>query len=118
MNFDCSKANGQKCTPNAGISKFKFQTNKVHRLRLINAGAEGTQQFTIDGHNLTVIANDFVPVQPYTTNSVTLGVGQRTDVLVTGQGNPNGAYYMRSSLVCSAANQPLAVAAIYYQNGN
>lgn len=60
--------------PNAGLSKFKFQTGKTHRLRLINAGAEGIQRFTIDNHVMTVIANDFVPVQPYTTNVVTLGV--------------------------------------------
>lgn len=40
------------------------------------------QKFTIDGHNFTVIANDFVPVQPYTTSVVTLGVAQRTDIIV------------------------------------
>jgi FtsP/CotA-like multicopper oxidase with cupredoxin domain len=39
----------------------------VHRLRLINAGAEGIQHFSLDGHNMTVIANDFVPIIPYQT---------------------------------------------------
>jgi hypothetical protein len=34
---------------------------------LINAGAEGIQKFTLDGHNMTVIVNDFVPINPYTT---------------------------------------------------
>jgi hypothetical protein len=29
---------------------------------LINAGSEGIQRFSIDGHNMTVIANDFVPI--------------------------------------------------------
>jgi FtsP/CotA-like multicopper oxidase with cupredoxin domain len=65
MDFDCSTvATGDKtpCTNNAGVSKFKFTTGKTHRLRLINAGAEGIQRFSIDGHNMTVIANDFVPV--------------------------------------------------------
>ncbi|MCJ1331635.1 hypothetical protein MMC10_008326 [Thelotrema lepadinum] len=119
MNYDCSKiTNGQACTPNAGISKFEFQTNKVHRLRLINSGSEGTQQFSIDGHNMTIIANDFVPVQPYTVSSVTLGIGQRTDVLVTGKSDPSASYFMRSTLVCALANQPNAVAAIYYPNAN
>jgi FtsP/CotA-like multicopper oxidase with cupredoxin domain len=60
--------------PNAGLSKFRFQQGKTHRLRLINAGAEGIQRFSIDGHDMTVIANDFVPLQPYTTQVVTLGV--------------------------------------------
>lgn len=65
MNFNCStKAAGDNtpCTSNAGISKFKFTYGKTHRLRLINAGSEGIQRFSIDGHNLTVIANDFVPI--------------------------------------------------------
>lgn len=65
MNFDCStKAAGDntKCTNGAGISQFKFTTGKTHRLRLINAGAEAIQRFTIDGHSMTVIANDFVPI--------------------------------------------------------
>src|SRR5690349_18769765 len=42
MNYPCDKVtSGQKCTPNAGISKFKFQSGKKYRMRLINAGAEG-----------------------------------------------------------------------------
>lgn len=65
MNFNCSTvAAGDKapCNSNAGISKFKFTTGKTHRLRLINAGAEGVQRFSIDGHNLTVMATDLVPI--------------------------------------------------------
>jgi FtsP/CotA-like multicopper oxidase with cupredoxin domain len=65
MNFDCSTVvtgDTTKCTNNAGLSKFKFTTGKTHRLRLINGGAEGFQRFNIDGHNMTVIANDFVPI--------------------------------------------------------
>ena len=114
--------NGQQCTPNAGLSKFKCKSGKKHRLRLINAGSEGLQRFSIDGHNMTVIANDFVPVQPYETNVVTLGIGQRTDVIVTGTGSPNSAYWMRSniSLACSATDghSPNALAVIYYENAD
>lgn len=69
-NFNCSTvAVGDKtpCYSNAGITNFRFTPGKVHRLRLINAGAEGVQKFSVDGHNMTVIANDFVPIQPYTT---------------------------------------------------
>lgn len=130
MNFVCStKAAGDNtpCVDNAGISKFRFKKGKTHRLRLINSGAEGVQRFTIDGHNLTVIANDFVPVKPYTTNIVTLGVGQRADVLVTADvGDTNSAFWMRSTLTGCAGNpdtpppakQPYAVAAIYYDTAD
>ncbi|MCJ1231801.1 hypothetical protein MMC12_008480, partial [Toensbergia leucococca] len=121
MDFDCSKVTtGQACTPNAGLSKFQFTAGKTHRLRLINAGAEGLQRFTIDGHNMTVISNDFVPVQPYQTNMVTLGIGQRTDVLVHANLPAGSAVWMRSdiSTTCSLTNQPHALAAIYYNGAD
>ena len=127
MNYPCASANGLPCTPNAGISKFYFQSGKTYRLRLINAGAEGIQKFSIDGYNLTVMANDFVPVVPYQTDVVTLGIGQRTDVLVKATGNPTDAVWMRSTLGPSAfaggctlndGVSPEAVAAIYYEQAN
>lgn len=122
MNYDCSLPipQGTTCTPNAGVSKFKFTSGKKHRLRLINAGTEGLQRFTIDGHTMTVMANDFVPVKPYTTNMVTLGVGQRTDVIVEAKGAPNSTYWMRAdnSPTCSLTNQPKALAAIYYEKAD
>ena len=121
MNYNCSLVtNGAACTPNAGLSKFKFTSGKKHRLRLINGGSEGLQRFTIDGLTMTVIANDFVPVQPYNTNVVTLGIGQRTDVIVTATGPPNSAIWMRADLStnCSLYTQPHALAAIYYEQAD
>ncbi|KAL9118846.1 MAG: hypothetical protein Q9187_004603 [Circinaria calcarea] len=97
MDFDCSLVtDGTACQSNAGISKFNFTTGKAHRLRLINAGGSATQKFTIDNHEMIVIANDFVPVQPYRTSVVTLGVGQRSDVIVKANGRPTDAVWMRS----------------------
>jgi Multicopper oxidase len=76
------------------------------------------QLFSIDNHEMTVIANDFVPVVPYKTNIVTLGIGQRTDVLVTANGKDTDAVWMRSNISiatgCSFSSQPLALAVIYY----
>lgn len=121
MSFDCSRVSANiSCVPNAGLSKFKFQKGKTHRLRLINAGAEALQRFTIDNHTMTVIANDFVPVVPYKTSMVTLGVGQRTDVLVTANGKSTDAVWMRSDISekCSVPNQPHALAGIYYEHAN
>ncbi|EAQ89553.1 hypothetical protein CHGG_06172 [Chaetomium globosum CBS 148.51] len=123
MNFDCSTvAPGDKtpCANNAGISKFKFQTGKRHKLRLVNTGGDGVQRFSIDEHVLTVVAEDFVPVKPYNTSVVTLGVGQRADVLVTANvGKANSAFWMRSNLTtCAPARQPNAVAAVYYDQAD
>jgi FtsP/CotA-like multicopper oxidase with cupredoxin domain len=120
MNFNCSTVtDGTPCTDNAGISKFRFQRGKTHLLRLINTGAEGLQRFSIDGHTLTVIANDFVDVEPYETEVVTLGIGQRTNILVKANGTLD-AYWMRSNIstICSLPSQPNAVAAIYYDGAD
>lgn len=123
MNFNCSLVAANDKTPcvnGAGISKFKLTYGKTHRLRLINSGSEGVQRFSIDGHDLTVIANDYVEVNPYTTKVVTLGIGQRADVLITAnQGSANSAFWMRSNITsCSLANQPYAVAAVYYSSAD
>jgi len=120
--FDCTKKAANDTTPckanNASIPTFKLTPGKKHRFRLINAGTEGIQKFAIDGHNMTVIANDFVPVKPYSTQVVTLGVGQRTDVIVTGLPSGKGSYWLRSTIAaCSLASNPEAKAVVYYGTG-
>lgn len=122
MNFDCSTIAHNDHTPcvnNAGVSKFRFQRGKTHLLRLINAGAEALQRFSIDGHKMTVISNDFIPVEPYETDVVTLGIGQRSDVLVEANGELD-AYWMRSNIssICSLAYNHDAMAAIYYDDAD
>ena len=69
---------------------------------------------------MTVIANDFVPIVPYNTTVVTLGIGQRSDVLVTATGSSTDAVWMRSDISahCSKASKPNALAAIYYQDAD
>jgi Multicopper oxidase len=122
MNFDCSNLNssmyirGVDCTNDAGYSQFRFQAGKTHRLRLMNTGADGSQRFSIDDHLLTVIANDYVPIRPYDTNVVILGIGQRTDVIVQANGDRAKSYWMRSTITCSNSHQPEARAIIYYDN--
>ena len=123
MNFDCStvaSADKTPCTNNAGLSKFKFQRGKLHRLRLINTGAAGDMRFSIDKHTLTVIANDFMPIVPYKTQVVTLGIGQRADVLVRADaGGPRSSFWIRADQTpCAAARQPHALAVLYYDGAD
>lgn len=47
---------------------------------------------------------------------VTLGVGQRSDVIVKANGDPKEAYWVRSNATCASSNQPYAFAIIYYDN--
>ena len=114
--YDCSKTS-QKCTANAPTSVFNFTPGKKHRLRLVNVGAGAIQKFTIDGHTMSVIANDFVPITPYTTSMIALGPGQRADVTVEGTGKEKESYWMRSSINGCSVNDGKsyeALAAIYY----
>lgn len=122
--YDCD-ANTEtdgNCLRGAGLSKFRFRSGKLHRLRLINSGSLANQKFSIDHHEMTVIANDYVPVQPYTTKVVTLGPGQRTDIIVNATGSPTDVVWMRSDIdmVClqTVATIQTALAAIYYESAD
>jgi FtsP/CotA-like multicopper oxidase with cupredoxin domain len=116
--YDCQSDS----EPGTGLANFNFTSGKLHRLRLINTGRDANQKFSIDGHEMTVIANDYVPVEPYNTTVVTLGVGQRTDVIVKGVGQPADLYWMRSDIDMDCLNAtatfPNATAIIYYENAN
>ncbi|KAH7414378.1 extracellular dihydrogeodin oxidase/laccase-like protein [Phaeosphaeria sp. MPI-PUGE-AT-0046c] len=117
--YDCSlEQQGRACQPNAPLSQFEFTPGKKHLLRLINAGGSSNQKFSIDGHTLTVVANDFVQVKPYEVDVVTLGVGQRSDVIVTAAKNSSAAVWMRSELdvPCQngTVNRPLARAVVRF----
>lgn len=51
-------------------------------LRLINTSFRSTFVFSIDNHVLKVIDTDFVPIEPYYTTSILVGIGQRYRVIV------------------------------------
>ena len=38
--------------------------------------------FRIDGHTMTVIASDLVPIVPYTTEWLNIGIGKSIDCFV------------------------------------
>ncbi|EWC44312.1 hypothetical protein DRE_01138 [Drechslerella stenobrocha 248] len=81
--FPCS-ATDPKCVPSAGAySEFQFQRGKKYKLRLINPSTSNTMSFWIDGHsNFTVVAVDFVPVEPFQVSSINLAIAQRCDIIV------------------------------------
>jgi FtsP/CotA-like multicopper oxidase with cupredoxin domain len=110
------------CDSNAPLSAFKFTTGKVHRLRLINGGTEGFQKFSIDGHSFEVISQDYVSVTPFTTDVISLGIGQRTDILVTANMPSDTAVWMRSTISsgggCTGSEHPAVMAAIFYDGAD
>ena len=61
---------------------WQVQKGKKYLFRLVNSAAQNMYSVSIDGHKMTVIAADFVPIQPYETEWVNIGIGQRYDVVV------------------------------------
>lgn len=94
--YDCSqKPEDPNCVGTDARFETTFQKGKKYLLRLIGAQTEGFMKFAVDNHTLTVVASDFVPIQPYETNAVILGSGQRYDVIVEANQDV-GAYWMRA----------------------
>ena len=77
--------NGKNIQPDLSAGErqtFTFTPGKKHRIRLINTSIDSMFAVQIDNHNMSVIANDFVSIIPYTTDSLSIGIGQRYDVIV------------------------------------
>ncbi|WYZ45663.1 hypothetical protein EsH8_VIII_000979 [Colletotrichum jinshuiense] len=54
-----------------------------YRMRLVNAAVDTHWKFSIDNHTMQVIASDLVPIVPYDTTVLDIGMGQRYDIIVT-----------------------------------
>ncbi|KAB8230045.1 multicopper oxidase-domain-containing protein [Aspergillus alliaceus] len=98
--FDCSIESDVKCMGGGKKFEMVFQQGKKYRVRLINVAIDSQFQFSIDGHRIKVIANDFVPIEPYVADSVIINVGQRYDVIVEANAPP-GDYWLRGGWVKS-----------------
>ncbi|KAF2166071.1 multicopper oxidase [Zasmidium cellare ATCC 36951] len=70
---------------------------KKHRLRLINTGIDNLFHVSIDNHNFTVITSDFVPIKPFTASSVSIGIGQRYDIIINAN-QPVANYWLRADV--------------------
>ncbi|KAI9845232.1 MAG: hypothetical protein M1837_004987 [Sclerophora amabilis] len=76
-----------------------LERGKRYLIRLINTSLDTTFVFAIDGHNLTVIGSDFVPIEPYNTSSVLVGIGQRYHVVLQAdpiKQSPGDNYWIRT----------------------
>lgn len=91
-------------------SRFEttFAPGSRHRLRIVNGALDSHFKFSIDDHSMTVIATDMVPIEPYTTNVLSVAIGQRYDIIVEAD-QDEGDYWMRANVdsSCSATNENL-----------
>jgi FtsP/CotA-like multicopper oxidase with cupredoxin domain len=112
--------NGKNVNMNGGgeYQKVTLTRGKRHRLRLINTSVENTFTVSLVGHTMTVIANDFVPVNSYTVDSLYLGVGQRFDVTIDAS-QPVGNYWFNvtfsNTQLCGTSKNPFPAAIFHYE---
>ncbi|ORY66655.1 Cupredoxin [Leucosporidium creatinivorum] len=78
-------------------SNYTLEANKTYRLRLANTGSFAASRFSVDGHILTVIEADGVPITPYEVSGLVIDVAQRYSVLLK-TNRTTGAYWMRGSV--------------------
>ncbi|OQE12344.1 hypothetical protein PENVUL_c001G00258 [Penicillium vulpinum] len=76
---------------------MKVEKGKSYRLRLVNPAIDTHWKFTIDNHTMTIIAMDLVPIKPFITNVISLGMGQRYDIIITAnQDSVAESFWMRA----------------------
>ncbi len=82
--FNCSAYgadSGYVCYDNSTRAIISVEQNKTYRFRLINTGAFGEFQFSIDNHTLSVIEADSTLVEPRTVHRLQIHIAQRYSVL-------------------------------------
>lgn len=70
-----------------------MKPGKRHRLRLINPSVDNHFTVSLVGHDMTVIATDFVPVNAWTTSNLFMAPGQRYDVTIDASATPGNYWF-------------------------
>ncbi|KAJ2902943.1 multicopper oxidase [Zalerion maritima] len=104
--------NGHNVSPDGSTGAYERMTltkGKSHRVRLVNPSVDNSFTLNLQGHDMTIIQSDFVPVKPYTTDSVFLPVGARLDVIIEAN-QKRGNYWFNATLgtfgACGASDIP------------
>lgn len=99
--------NGKNVKPDLSAGQHALWTvtpGKKHLFRFINSASQNMWSLHLDNHIMTVIAADFVPIVPYQTEWLNIGIGQRFDVIVE-MNQPVDGYFLRAvtQLLCPSA---------------
>ncbi len=86
---------------------FQVRRGERIRLRLVNPASSTVFRVAIAGHRMTVTHTDSRPVEPITVDSLTLGPGERYDVVVEAE-NP-GAWTIAAESVLGSPEPARAI---------
>ena len=90
--------NGANTTPDLAKGKhalWSLKPGKKHLFRIINSSSQNMWSVHFDNHKMTVIATDYVPINPYTTEWLNIALGQRYDVIIEANQAVSG-YFLRA----------------------
>lgn len=90
--------NGQNMQPDGSSGTrptWTFKAGMKYLLRFVNTSIDNHFKLQLDGHTMTVMTTDFVPIVPYKTQTLDIGIGQRYDVVVEAD-QPVAAYFLRA----------------------
>ncbi|KAH8896476.1 laccase [Thozetella sp. PMI_491] len=113
--------NGTNVHPVTGAGTYANVTltpGKRHRLRIINTSVENHMQVSLVGHSMTVIATDYVPVNAYTTDTLSVAIGQRYDVTIDATNHPGNYWFnvtYSDSGFCGGSKNPHPAAVFHYK---
>ncbi|KAG0704573.1 laccase [Suillus ampliporus] len=102
--------------PKSELAVVNVEYGKRYRLRLIGMSCNPSFNFSIDGHNLTVIEADGILTEPLLVDSLQIFAGQRYSVILAAD-KPVNNYWLRAlpSTVNSTFNGGLNSAILRYE---
>ncbi|OWZ19461.1 hypothetical protein PHMEG_0006299 [Phytophthora megakarya] len=133
--YNCTAAASHgylECSDDQPLSRFKFEAGNKYRLRLLNVGALAPFEFSIDGHEFSVVAADGEYLQP--SDEITklrVNSGQRYDVVVEAKAASSsniGSFWIRmtslyglpwtagTASVAGDGFNPEGFAVVYYED--
>ncbi|KAG1365795.1 laccase-17 [Cocos nucifera] len=75
--------------------ELKVKPGKTYLLRLINAALNDDLFFSIANHSMTVVETDASYVKPFETDTILIGPGETTNILLhTKPASPNATFFM------------------------
>ncbi|KAE9983102.1 hypothetical protein BLS_004937 [Venturia inaequalis] len=95
------------------VAPQTFTPGQKYLFRFINSAIQSTFKVYLDNHHFTVIATDFVPITPYTTDILNINIGQRYDVIIEAT-ESTGSFFLRADNqnACAGTVQALDIRAI------
>ena len=103
--FACNPANDTRCTGKGEYFQIVVERGTKYRIGLVNTATFITYTFYIDGHNFTVSAIDFVPIEPFVTDVLNIAIGQRYEVIIEANAAlENGTNFWIHAQHCSETN--------------